>query len=314
MKRIGWAAFALGALAGWPSMAQQAVDIVYVPKEGPRASIYANGTCAESASAGQCEEAKAIAADVQEVYDKVGQQLYDDPLMVQVYEKGHTSAPASPAGYRWPGAILLRHDWSDYEGAVHHEAGHAWVDKITGIHDCGPSSCPDSEMKHRGVSEGIAKIIEREIGGGSSSIREPSADTVDAILAACDKTTAYRRSSCAHDLGNLVVKRFDVLKEFKGADYALDVYLEAVRNLDDDDVTPYTLMVKVAREIAEDIAFPTVVSADEMPLPGDSLPVAPATGWFIDPHMFVCRIAIGTYHITCTRRADEPRPGEEPPH
>lgn len=84
-------------------------------------------------------------------------------------------------------------------------------------------------------------MIVAEVLGGAPR-PAPRAGTVDGVLQNCSGDL-----DCAYDLGRLVAKRFRDLKETRGTDYALEVYLEAVRNIEGT-VTPDSLEEQVITE------------------------------------------------------------------
>ena len=168
-----------------------------------------------------------------------------------MYDKLHPGGPPAPAQgeYRGAGRIDLRRGADN--GSIHHEMGHAFYDKHiaeTGV------------LEEQGTSEGIAMIVEEALGSEPRNV--PSGKTVDGILQNCTTNLG-----CAYELGMLVVKRFQDLKETKDADYALDVYLEAVRNLEGA-VTPDTLDEQVAREIVKKEG----ITLQPGPSPSDEVP------------------------------------------
>ena len=138
--------------------------------------------------------------------------------------------------------------------------GHAFVDKHTTF---------TGTLKEWGTNEGIAMIVEEALGGEQRGA--PVAETVEGILEAC---AGELDVVCAYQLGRLVAKRFRDLVEIKDMDYALEVYLEAVRNLEGA-VTPDTLDGQVAREIVKTsgITLAPIHSPDDEPPPGNEEPV-----------------------------------------
>ena len=224
---------------------------------------------------------------------------------------------------------------------VHHETGHAVFDEGVGTKSCEGASCTESVVEHWGLDEGFAMVVQQEIGDGY--IPPPAGDTVDEIMEGCDiKAAPKGGQKCAHALGRLLVDTFDEyaaklqedgMSETAARAKALEVYTAAVADFEnqDNNSSPATflefmanLVIQVAadpdpdpdhvaavfevfRDIGETLPLPRVVSADEQ-VPGATspgTPIRPAPWWFGNPALFACRMAIGSYVVTCTRRSNE---------
>lgn len=226
---------------------------------------------------------------------------------------------------------------------VHHESGHAVFDEGVGTNACLGTGCTEGVVEHWGLDEGFAMVVQQEVGGGY--ISPPAGGTVEAIMEGCDiKAAPKGGQKCAHALGRLLVDTFDEyaaklqedgMSEKAARAKALAVYTAAVTDFENQDNSSratfleymVNLVIQVAtdpdhdpdhvaavfevfRDIGETLPLPTVDSADDEVLPGDSLPgttIQPAPWWFANPAVFVCRITIGTYVVTCTRRGNEER-------
>ena len=107
------------------------------------------------------------------------------------------------------------------------------------------------------MDEGIAKILETSVGGGS--VPAPPADSVDAIYEDhCGERREGRRvigsfdeaARCAHAVGNLVHEMFEELETHRGESYARARYMEAVVALRGDiSVSVGDFHLQVGREI-----------------------------------------------------------------
>ena len=130
--------------------------------------------------------------------------------------------------------------------------------------------CDEAEIKRWGVNEGFAKILAHHL--TASEPRSPSADNVTDIIAGtgCSSLgTSTGAAGCAHDLGNLVFKAYEKIVEGQGADYAYEVYLEALGRLKGGEVTPATLHKEVREVMVERHAPAPLMLMSPMPLDPD---------------------------------------------
>ncbi len=117
---------------------------------------------------------------------------------------------------------------------------------------------------------------------GAASRRDPRAATVEGVLQVCSVDL-----DCAYELGRLVAKRYREVKEIRNKDYALKVYLEAVRNVEVA-VTPDSLEERVNTEMEridgrEDHAEDDYVNEDEEERANREFDNSPTdTGFFDD--------------------------------
>lgn len=138
---------------------------------------------------------------------------------------------------------------------MHHETGHAFVDKYLQPQVCDGSvgsPCTKSIVEERGVDEGIAKILQTSVGGGE--VEDPPAVSVDAIFEDhCGTLGSISEGrQCAHHIGNLVHDMYEELAKHKGESYARDRYAHAVVALGNvSSVSVADLHLQVGREIAE---------------------------------------------------------------
>jgi len=246
--RIRFALTLVLAIACWYAAGEQDVKIykntddLYSSRDTPDPGdidnllIWENGDCVLGMlSEPACRDvgAKALAVDVNDAYQKLGESVGDADGTIYIIVHGDNSRAAE---YH-PGhnAILLpigkkiewKYETGDYKSAVHHEMGHAIFKKHVGTSTCGGSACTNAILEHWGLDEGFAMILERIAGG--ASISPPPADSVKEILDDhCALGTPEGAVDCAHDLGRMLAKSFNGLEAKKGEDTAFHDYYKAV--------------------------------------------------------------------------------------
>ena len=205
---------------------------------------------------------------------------------------------------------------------VHHETGHAIVDKHLGTKTCDGSAaepCTEAVLEHWGVDEGISMILQKVVGKGS--VGSAPEDSLDEIMDddGCEITEYDPKGAadCAHNIGRLLVESFDGVVEeleekFPDAEdpaavarhKALAIYTKAVAEFEHLDrfrehVTFQSLLLNLVKAAAEHagaifkqfrdigvtLPLPTTPTTRGEELPGgDSLPgvEVPPAPWWFD--------------------------------
>ena len=184
--------------------------------------------CVEGASEYDCGAAKVVYAQVQAAADALGdRQLGPGGTLPVIMSRDISGSGGYYASGK--GSIVLfinRHS-----SVTAHEMAHAYFGKHFGTSCYLP--CDEAEIKMVGVDEGFAKIVAHRVTGFVEPT-PPTADTVADILAGSNCSsldTSASAGKCSHDLGNLVFKAYKTIADDRGADYAYEVYLEAMNLL-----------------------------------------------------------------------------------
>ncbi|MCY3624214.1 MAG: hypothetical protein OXH68_21210 [Gammaproteobacteria bacterium] len=231
----------------------------FFPPNGGRKDVW-GPVCVDGLSAADCAAARDIYVEVQETAKVLGDKKLGDQgtLHVIVMENNHPQTVRGLYDPRTKSVVLYPNRAAS---TLPHEVAHVYVGKHIGTQTA-------SGIKSWGAEEGFAKITAHRVTGDSGA-GPPSADNVTDILNGTNCTT--HGSTCAHDIGNLVVDAYEDVAWHVGEVDAYKVYRDALRRLTGLVMTPASLHEKVGQILEEryprlNIHLPNIPDPFDLPI------------------------------------------------